>query len=207
MALCDESFVDRCVDGSRVPERNTTNGYPPRLRTRIVHPPLPSFFFSCPLCARYSAVTESLINIRTVGWPVWLAPRCAAWWVGMHPRRTYTGRNWGVRGLSRTILVYVCTYVRERGWRSRGKSWNMHSEREREREEDRQHSERLRTNCNITIITRPLVSPAVHPFVRPSVRPSVWRNVLTLQRYQRTGHRSRYVYVTFRGTPACPVSG
>ena len=42
----------------------------------------------------------------------------------------------------------------------------------REREEDRQHSERLRTNCNITIITRPLVSPAVHPFVRPSVRPS-----------------------------------
>lgn len=60
----DESFVDRC-DVPQVVERNATNGYPP------APPSTPlSSSLACPLCARYSAVTESLINIRIVGWPV-----------------------------------------------------------------------------------------------------------------------------------------
>lgn len=127
------------------------------------------------LCARYSGVTESLINIRTAGWPVWLALRCAAWWAGMHPRRMHMG----------------------------GREWNRERARGRERkirEREAAHSESLRTNCNITIITRPLVGSSVHP--------SVCQNVLTLQRYQRTAGRSwrlRYAHDTTTGVPQ-PVS-
>lgn len=104
----------------------------------------------------------------------------------MHPRRMHIGR----RGRNGQRWRYRGRRDRDREREEERKRERVRLQREKE-ERERLHSESLRTNCNITIITRPLVGSSVHP--------SVCQNVLTLQRYQRTAGRSwrlRYAHST-----------